>query len=76
MKLCSVVSEYVLKHVSVVRILIIFQFFRDFNFACLVIELLRRTAEHCLRDMVQHLFTRLPHFVDDTRVLLNMKVSY
>ncbi|XP_026671490.1 Golgi-specific brefeldin A-resistance guanine nucleotide exchange factor 1 isoform X2 [Ceratina calcarata] len=36
-------------------------------------ELLRRTAEHCLRDMVQHLFTRLPHFVDDTRVLLNMK---
>lgn len=36
-------------------------------------ELLRKTAEHCLRDMVQHLFTRLPHFVDDTRVLLNMK---
>ncbi|XP_076680881.1 sec7 domain-containing protein garz [Andrena cerasifolii] len=36
-------------------------------------ELLRRTAEHCLRDMVQHLFTRLPQFVDDTRVLLNMK---
>ncbi|KZC11781.1 Golgi-specific brefeldin A-resistance guanine nucleotide exchange factor 1 [Dufourea novaeangliae] len=35
-------------------------------------ELLRRTAEHCLRDMVQHLFTRLPQFVDDTRVLLNM----
>lgn len=36
-------------------------------------ELLRRTAEHCLRDMVQHLFTRLPQFVDDSRVLLNMK---
>ncbi|XP_012270062.1 Golgi-specific brefeldin A-resistance guanine nucleotide exchange factor 1 isoform X2 [Orussus abietinus] len=36
-------------------------------------ELLRRTAEHCLRDMVQHLFTRLPHFVEDTRMLLNMK---
>ncbi|XP_043262335.1 Golgi-specific brefeldin A-resistance guanine nucleotide exchange factor 1 isoform X1 [Colletes gigas] len=36
-------------------------------------ELLRRTAEHCLRDMVQHLFTRLPQFADDTRVLLNMK---
>lgn len=36
-------------------------------------ELLRRTAEHCLRDMVQYLFTRLPQFADDTRVLLNMK---
>ncbi|XP_076241109.1 sec7 domain-containing protein garz [Calliopsis andreniformis] len=36
-------------------------------------ELLRRTAEHCLRDMVQHLFSRLPQFADDTRVLLNMK---
>lgn len=39
-------------------------------------ELLRRTAEHCLRDMVQHLFTRLPQFVDDSRVLLNMKVRF
>lgn len=39
------------------------------------LELLRRTAEHCLRDMVQHLFTRLPQFVDDTRVIPNMKVS-
>ncbi|XP_072748156.1 Golgi-specific brefeldin A-resistance guanine nucleotide exchange factor 1 [Anoplolepis gracilipes] len=36
-------------------------------------EILRRTAEHCLRDIVQHLFTRLPQFVDDTRVLSNMK---
>ncbi|XP_032687446.1 Golgi-specific brefeldin A-resistance guanine nucleotide exchange factor 1 [Odontomachus brunneus] len=36
-------------------------------------EILRRTAEHCLRDMVQHLFTRLPQFVDDTRALPNMK---
>ncbi|XP_076292687.1 sec7 domain-containing protein garz [Lasioglossum baleicum] len=36
-------------------------------------ELLRKTAEHCLRDMVQHLFTRLPQFADDTRALLNMK---
>ncbi|KAL2742703.1 Golgi-specific brefeldin A-resistance guanine nucleotide exchange factor 1 isoform X1 [Vespula maculifrons] len=36
-------------------------------------ELLRRTAEHCLRDIVQHLFTRLPLFADDTRVLLSMK---
>ncbi|XP_024884450.1 Golgi-specific brefeldin A-resistance guanine nucleotide exchange factor 1 isoform X2 [Temnothorax curvispinosus] len=36
-------------------------------------EILRKTAEHCLRDMVQHLFTRLPQFVEDTRVLPNMK---
>ncbi|KAF7995834.1 hypothetical protein HCN44_006941 [Aphidius gifuensis] len=36
-------------------------------------ELLRRTAENCLRDMVQYLFLRLPQFVDDTRVLPNMK---
>ncbi|XP_014484038.1 PREDICTED: Golgi-specific brefeldin A-resistance guanine nucleotide exchange factor 1 [Dinoponera quadriceps] len=36
-------------------------------------EILRKTAEHCLRDMVQHLFTRLPQFVDDTRALPNMK---
>ncbi|XP_058806216.1 Golgi-specific brefeldin A-resistance guanine nucleotide exchange factor 1-like [Phymastichus coffea] len=36
-------------------------------------ELLRRTAEHCLRDMVQHLFVRLPQFADDTRGLLSMK---
>lgn len=44
------------------------------NVNSVVPELLRRTAEHCLRDMVQHLFTRLPQFADDTRVLLNMKV--
>ncbi|XP_015114906.1 Golgi-specific brefeldin A-resistance guanine nucleotide exchange factor 1 [Diachasma alloeum] len=36
-------------------------------------ELLRKTAEHCLRHMCQHLFVRLPHFADDTRVLPNMK---
>ncbi|XP_011870032.1 PREDICTED: golgi-specific brefeldin A-resistance guanine nucleotide exchange factor 1 [Vollenhovia emeryi] len=36
-------------------------------------EILRKTAEHCLRDMVQHLFTRLPQFVDDTRNVPNMK---
>lgn len=36
-------------------------------------ELLRRTAEHCLRHMCQHLFVRLPHFADDSRVLPNMK---
>ncbi|XP_015172335.1 PREDICTED: Golgi-specific brefeldin A-resistance guanine nucleotide exchange factor 1 [Polistes dominula] len=36
-------------------------------------ELLRSTAEHCLRDIVQHLFIRLPLFADDTRVLLSMK---
>ncbi|XP_043279451.1 Golgi-specific brefeldin A-resistance guanine nucleotide exchange factor 1 [Venturia canescens] len=36
-------------------------------------ELLRRTAEHCLRDMVHHLFARLSQFADDTRVIPNMK---
>ncbi|XP_034951893.1 Golgi-specific brefeldin A-resistance guanine nucleotide exchange factor 1 [Chelonus insularis] len=36
-------------------------------------ELLRRNAEHCLRDMVHHLFVKLPQFADDTRVLPNMK---
>ncbi|KAL6262377.1 hypothetical protein P5V15_007466 [Pogonomyrmex californicus] len=36
-------------------------------------EILRKTAEHCLRDMVQHLFTRLPQFVDDIRALPNIK---
>lgn len=36
-------------------------------------ELLRRTAEHCLRDMVHHLFVKLPQFADDTRSLPNMK---
>lgn len=35
--------------------------------------MLRRTAEHCLRDMVQHLFARLSQFADDTRVMPNMK---
>lgn len=73
-KLCSVVLEYVLNHASVVRILNILKFFLNFNNVSLVTELLRKAAEHCLRDMVQHLFTRLPQFVDDTRVL-NMKVS-
>ncbi|XP_015585956.1 Golgi-specific brefeldin A-resistance guanine nucleotide exchange factor 1 [Cephus cinctus] len=36
-------------------------------------ELLRKTAEHCLKDMVHHLFRRLPEFAEDTRALLNMK---
>uniref|UniRef100_A0ABD2VR02 SEC7 domain-containing protein n=1 Tax=Trichogramma kaykai TaxID=54128 RepID=A0ABD2VR02_9HYME len=36
-------------------------------------ELLRRTAEHCLRDMVYHLFVRLSQFADDTRGLLSMR---
>lgn len=35
-------------------------------------ELLRRTAEHCLRDIIHHLFLRLPSFVDDTGVLSNI----
>lgn len=36
-------------------------------------ELLRRTAEHCLKDMVQLLFTRLPQFSEDFRVPINLK---
>ncbi|GLH14697.1 Golgi-specific brefeldin A-resistance guanine nucleotide exchange factor 1 [Gryllus bimaculatus] len=36
-------------------------------------ELLRRTAEHCLKDMVQLLFTRLPQFSEDFRVPVNLK---
>ncbi|XP_066992463.2 Golgi-specific brefeldin A-resistance guanine nucleotide exchange factor 1 [Anabrus simplex] len=36
-------------------------------------ELLRRTSEHCLKDMVQLLFTRLPQFSEDFRVPVNLK---
>lgn len=78
-KLCYVVLGYALKHVSVVS-------FTEGNFTFLLInanksnifiaEILKRMAEHCLRDMVQHLFTRLPQFVDDTRILPNMKVRF
>ena len=45
-----------------------------FNSVINITELLRRTAEFCLRDIVQHLFVRLPQFADDTRGLLSMKV--
>lgn len=33
-----------------------------------VVELLRRTAEHYLKDMVQLVFMRLPQFAEDPRV--------
>merc|ERR1719339_879657 len=33
-------------------------------------ELLRRTAQHCLNDMVQLLFTRLPSFTQEQKPLL------
>ncbi|XP_054265993.1 Golgi-specific brefeldin A-resistance guanine nucleotide exchange factor 1-like isoform X2 [Macrosteles quadrilineatus] len=36
-------------------------------------ELLRRCAEHYLKDMVQLLFTRLPYFSEDLRKPINMK---
>jgi brefeldin A-resistance guanine nucleotide exchange factor 1 len=37
-------------------------------------ELLRRSAEHCLKDMVQLLFSRLPQFCEDLRIPNNIKV--
>ncbi|KAI0212076.1 Golgi-specific brefeldin A-resistance guanine nucleotide exchange factor 1 [Lamellibrachia satsuma] len=36
-------------------------------------ELLRKSAEHTLMDMVQVLFSRLPHFKEDPKWLINMK---
>lgn len=33
-----------------------------------LLELLRRTAEHYLKDMVQLVFMRLPQFPEDTRI--------
>ncbi|GFG39058.1 hypothetical protein Cfor_02589 [Coptotermes formosanus] len=36
-------------------------------------ELLRRSAEHCLKDMVQVLFSRLPQFCEDLRIPVNIK---
>ena len=38
-------------------------------------ELLRRSAEHCLKDMVQLLFSRLPQFCEDLRIPVNIKAS-
>ncbi|KAJ8875914.1 hypothetical protein PR048_023822 [Dryococelus australis] len=40
---------------------------------CCVAELLRRAAEHCLREMVQILFARLPQFVEDLRAPSSIK---
>lgn len=36
-------------------------------------ELLRRSAEHCLKDLVQLVFTRLPEFSEDHQMRSNMK---
>ncbi|XP_047109298.1 Golgi-specific brefeldin A-resistance guanine nucleotide exchange factor 1 isoform X1 [Schistocerca piceifrons] len=36
-------------------------------------ELLRKSAEHCLKDMVQFLFSRLPLFSEDHRIPSNVK---
>lgn len=36
---------------------------------CLLSELLRRTAEYYLKDMVQLIFMRLPQFSEDLRAL-------
>lgn len=41
----------------------------------IIIELLRRCAENCLRDMVQMLFTRLPSFVEDNRKTYTIQVT-
>lgn len=38
-----------------------------------ILELLRKTAEHCLKDTVQLLFMRLPQFSEDLRVHVSMK---
>jgi hypothetical protein len=37
------------------------------------LELLRKSAEHTLMDMVQLLFTRLPQFKEDPKWTANMK---
>lgn len=40
----------------------------------MIVELLRKCAEHYLKDMVQLLFIRLPQFSDDLRKSSNIKV--
>jgi len=39
----------------------------------MIVELLRRTADHILVEMVQLLFTRLPEFKEDSKWKNNMK---
>lgn len=36
-------------------------------------ELLRRSAEHCLKDLVQLVFTRLPEFSEDQQIRMSLK---
>ena len=40
------------------------------------VELLRKSAEHTLMDMVQLLFSRLPQFKEDPKWVANMKKVY
>ena len=46
----------------------------NLNFWCLIFpELLRRTADHILVEMVQLLFMRLPEFKEDSKWAKNMR---
>lgn len=40
---------------------------------CCFSELVRKTAEHCLKEIVHHLFSKLPHFKDDSTKPLDME---
>ena len=40
---------------------------------CYILELLRKSAEHTLMDMVQLLFSRLPQFKEDAKWAASMK---
>ena len=43
------------------------------SYVLLSVELLRKSAEHTLMDMVQLLFTRLPQFKEDPKWALSLK---
>ena len=40
---------------------------------CYILELLRKSAEHTLMDIVQLLFSRLPQFKEDAKWAASMK---
>lgn len=42
---------------------------------CVIAELLRRTAEHYLKDMVQLVFMRLPQFSEDLRSIIIKQIK-
>ena len=44
-----------------------------YNFICPLTELLRKSAEHTLMDMVQLLFSRLPQFKEDPKWATSLK---